>query len=51
MQSVLTIGIVLAAAGYLAWMWAAKRKHAHAAQEEGSAACDSCSACSGCSGQ
>lgn len=47
MQTVLTITIVLAAAGYLAWAWAPKRK---AVAEAGSDdACSTCNSCSGCS--
>jgi hypothetical protein len=46
MQTVITIGIVLAAAGYLAWVWAPKRKAAdvHGSPKERSA----CSGCDGC---
>ena len=46
MQTVLTIVIVLAAAGYLTWIWAPKRKAAavHGSTKERGA----CSGCDGC---
>ncbi|MBK9149185.1 MAG: hypothetical protein IPM12_15375 [Flavobacteriales bacterium] len=48
MQTVITIGIVLAAAGYLAWLWAPKRQGAATnASEDASGTCTGCSGCSG----
>lgn len=47
MQTVIAIAIVLAAAGYLAWVWAPKRKSL--ATEGSDDACGICKSCSGCS--
>lgn len=46
MQTVLTIAIVFAAAGYLAWVWAPRKK---AAVTQGAAgSCGTCGGCTGC---
>ncbi len=47
MQTVIAIGIVLAAVGYLAWVWAPKRNAL--ATESSDDACGTCNSCGGCS--
>jgi len=47
MQTVIAIAIVLAAAGYLAWVWAPNRKSL--ATEVSDDACGTCNSCSDCS--